>query len=442
MPPPVVAIVGRPSVGKSALFNRLIGRRMAIVENLPGLTRDRQYATTSWRDREFHLIDTGGFVSNASEPMQAQVRQQTERAIDEADAILFVLDARTGVLPEDREVAQHLREGRRPVLVVANKSDDPDTPSVYEFYELGLGDPIAVSAVHGLGINDLLDALVALLPQAEGVEDTSQTIHVAVVGRPNVGKSSLVNVILGEERVIVDVMPGTTRDAIDTPFTHDGRRFVLIDTAGLRRKARIAGPVERYSADRSLHAIDRAEVTVLVLDASDSLANQDQEIARYTQEQGRALVFVLNKWDLVSTTPSAHPAALAAVRQAMRFVGYAPIVITSATRGWGLSTLMARVVETAEAHDRRIATGPLNRAVELAEQAHHAPADRFGRQLKIFYATQPRAKPPTIVLFCNDPTLITEDYRRYLESRLRKTFDFLGTPIRLVARRRERGRIE
>lgn len=434
---PVVAIVGRPNVGKSALFNRLIGRRMAIVEEVPGLTRDRLYAETSWRDRAFVVVDTGGLVSEASEPVQEQVRRQAERAIEEADVILFVVDAQDGLLPEDRVVAQRLRESRHPVLVVANKVDHPSHMGAYEFYELGLGDPIPVSALHGLGINDLLDTVVTLLP--EGVwEETRPAIHVAVVGRPNVGKSSLVNAILGEERVIVDAAPGTTRDAVDTLFTRDGLGLVLIDTAGLRRKARIDQSVERYSAARSLRAVDRADVVALVLDATSPLVEQDQEIARYSHEQGRALVLALNKWDLVSQTPRLHSAALGTVRAAMRFVAYAAVVATSATRGWGVPDLMNRVVEAAQTHERRIGTGPLNRAVELAEEAHNPPADRAGRQLKIYYVTQPKVKPPTIVLFVNDPGLVAEDYRRYLEARLREAFDFQGTPIRLVFRPRER----
>ena len=292
--------------------------------------------------------------------------------------------------------------------------------------------------MHGLGTGDLLDQVVALLPEREPDAATTPGIQVAVVGRPNVGKSSLVNAILGEERVIVDPAPGTTRDAIDTPFVRNGRSFNLIDTAGLRRKARIDEPVERYSAARALAAVERADVVALVLDASGPPVEQDQEIARYTLEQGRALVLAINKWDLVSSTPKPDERALRAIRHAMRFVGYAPLVCTSATRGWGIAALMDRVVQAASAHNRRIPTGPLNRALEAAEQAHHPSADKAGRQIKIYYATQPQVKPPTIVLFANDPQLLTEDYRRYLEGRLRDAFDFQGTPIRLVCRPRER----
>lgn len=437
---PVVAIVGRPNVGKSALFNRLVGRRVAIVEDQPGVTRDRLYGQASWRERSFTVIDTGGYVSEGGEPVVAQVRAQAERAMQEADVILFTVDARSGLVPEDREVAQRLREGRRPVILVVNKTDDPRHLGVYEFYELGLGDPHAVSALHGLGINDLLDAVTALLPEAVPESAAAAAVRVAVVGRPNVGKSSLVNAVLGEDRVVVDSRPGTTRDAVDTPFRWAGRDFVLIDTAGLRRKARIDRRVERYSAGRALGAIDRADVAVLVLDAQEPIVEQDQEIARYTQERGRALVAAVAKWDLVSPAPQMHQTARDRVMAGLRFTPYAVLVATSAVRGWGIHALIDGVARAADAHSRRVPTGPLNRIVEQAEQAHLPPADRSGRQGKIYYATQPSVKPPTVVCFVNDPTLFPDEYRRYLEHRLRGAFDFVGTPIRIQFRRRERGK--
>jgi len=436
---PIVAIVGRPNVGKSALFNRLIGRRLAIVEDQPGVTRDRLYARTAWRERHFTVIDTGGYISAGGEPITAQVRAQVERAMEEADVILFTVDASAGVQPEDREMAQRLREGRRPVVLVVNKADRPDHPGVYEFYELGLGDPHAVSALHGLGINDLLDAVVGLLPETAPDGGELEAVRVAIVGRPNVGKSSLLNAILGEERVIVDSRPGTTRDAVDTPFRWQERDFVLIDTAGLRRKARIDRRVERYSAGRALAAVDRADVAVLVLDAREPVVEQDQEIARYTRERGRALVVAVAKWDLVSAAPSLHQAARDRLLAGLRFVPYALLVGTSAVRGWGIDALLGAVARAAEAHARRIPTGPLNRLIEQAEGAHLPPADRSGRQGKIYYATQPSIRPPTVVCFVNDPSLFPDEYRRYLEHRLRGGFDFAGTPIRLQFRRRERG---
>lgn len=434
----MVAIVGRPNVGKSALFNRLLGRRVAIVEDQPGITRDRLYAPAAWRGRTFTLVDTGGFVGHPEESIVAQVRAQAERAMREADVILLVVDAKSGLESEDQSVAQHLREGRRPVLLVVNKADRPGDLGVYEFYELGLGEPIPVSAIHGLGINDLLDALLDALPVADAEAQAGPAMHVAIVGRPNVGKSSLMNALLGEERVLVDPAPGTTRDAVDTLFHRDGRAFALIDTAGLRRKARINQRLERYSAGRSLEAIDRSQVAVLVLDAAEPLVEQDQEIARYTLERGRALVVALGKWDLVSSSPEVHRAALGRVQAGLRFVAYAPVVATSAKMGWGIGQLLDRIVGAYEVHGRRVPTGPLNRVIEEAERTHLPPADRSGRQGKIYYATQPSTRPPTVVLFVNDPALFPDAYRRYLEGRLRQAFDFTGTPLRLQFRPRTR----
>ncbi len=413
---------------------------MAIVEPMPGLTRDRLYATTTWAGREFDLVDTGGFVSAPHEPILTQVRRQAERAIAEADVIVFIVDAQSGVLPEDQELAQRLREARRPVVLVANKVDEPSRGGVEEFYALGVGEPIAISAIHGLNIAALSDAIVALLPASDSPAVSPIAIQVAIVGRPNVGKSSLVNALLGEDRVVVDPAPGTTRDAVDTPLTRSGQHLVLIDTAGLRRKARIDHAVERYSADRSLRAIDRADVVVLVLDATLPSAEQDQEIARYTQEQGRGLVLVVNKMDRLTPKPDLPASVVASVRTVMRFVAYAPIVATSATLGWGIGLLIDEVGRVAHAHEQRIGTGPLNRVIEAAEQAHPPGADRGGRQLKIYYATQTQTKPPTFVLFVNDPKLLTPPYRRYLEGRLRASFNFQGTPIRLRARPRGRSR--
>jgi GTP-binding protein len=435
---PVVAIVGRPNVGKSELFNRLIGRRLAIVEETPRLTRDRLYAECQWDGRSFRLADTGGLVSGKAEALLADVRRQTLRAIEEADVLLMVVDARAGPLPEDTEVAAVLREARKPVLLVANKVDDPKhTTAIYEFHALGLGEPLAVSARHGLGTGDLLDEVVVLLPEVgegEGEGEATGT-RVAVVGRPNVGKSSLVNALLGEERVVVAASPGTTRDAVDTHLEFGGRSFVLVDTAGLRRPSRVDGAIERYSVSRTRMAIERADVAILVLDAAQGVADQDQHIARAIADAGRGLTVALNKWDLIED-PRAQEQVRRRVRHGLRFVPYASLVPVSATQATGIHDLLVMTGSVADAYAMRIATGPLNRIVEGATEATPPPADGQGRHVRILYATQVAASPPTCVLFVNDPALMPATYLRYLERTLREAFPFVGVPIRFVLRGR------
>ncbi len=436
---PVVVIVGRPNVGKSALFNRLVRQRLAIVDDVPGLTRDRLYAPTEWSGRPFTVVDTGGLVSGSAGGLGGQVRAQVTLAIAEADVILFVLDARAGILPEDREIADVVRRARAPVLIVANKVDaESIEPSAHEFYALGFGDPIPVSAHHGRGTGDLLDAVVALLPEASvtAAEPESPAVAVALVGRPNVGKSSLVNAMLGESRVVVDAAPGTTRDAVDTPFVRDGRRYVLIDTAGLRRRARVDEPIEAYSAARARRAIERADVAVLVLDAAEPVGDQDQRIAREIADAGRGVVIDMTKWDKVATSPEIDARRRRAVLHALRFIAYAPVVATSATAGWGIAPLLEAVDQVAAAHRGRIPTGPLNRAIGDAVAAHEPPADPVGRRLRIYYATQPQTQPPTVVLFVNEPKRMPEAYRRYLERALRAQFNLAGVPLRFVLRQR------
>ncbi|MGQ0551289.1 MAG: ribosome biogenesis GTPase Der [Armatimonadota bacterium] len=434
---PVVAIVGRPNVGKSALFNRLISRRLAIVEDTPGLTRDRLYADTEWRGRAFTVVDTGGLVSGPRDNITAQVRAQAAQALDEADLILFVVDVRLGLVPEDREIADVVRRARAPVLLVANKADDAAAETAaHEFHALGFGDPMPVSAQHGRGTGDLLDAVVDILPQRPPAEVEEDSVAVAIVGRPNVGKSSLINAILGEERVVVDPAPGTTRDAVDSLYERDGRRFVLIDTAGLRRRSRVGEPVEFFSAGRARRAIERADVAVLVLDATAPPSDQDQRIAREIADAGCGVVIALNKWDRVAKAARPDRQREQPVRGALRFISYAPIVVTSATAGWGITELFDAIARVAAAHRDRIGTGPLNRAVGDAVAAHQPPADKAGRRLRIFYATQPDTRPPVIVLFVNNPALLTDDYRRYLERALRSAFDLTGVPLRFVPRRR------
>lgn len=432
---PAVAIVGRPNVGKSALFNRLLARRHAIVSDIPGVTRDRLAAPCQWAGREFLLVDTGGLVPRDNEPLVIQVRRQAERAIVEAQAVLFVVDASAGMTPQDEEIAEILRRSQRPVLVVANKVDTPALePAVHEFHALGLGEPLAVSALHGLGIGDLLDTVVALVPARGGDAEGSAAVRIAFLGRPNVGKSSLINALLGEERVVVDARPGTTRDAIDTILHYDGQPVLLIDTAGLRRRSRVEEPIEFYSTRRAHDALARADVAVLVIDAVDGITVQDQKIARAVYDAGRAVVIAVNKWDLLKgySPQQIHDVA----QRELRFLAPLLLCLTVAIRRQGIDDLMAAVFRAARAHAARIPTGPLNRLVEDATKARPAPTDARGRQLHIYYATQPQTKPPTIVLFVNDPALCPPEYRRYLERRLREAFDLKGTPIRWTLRRR------
>ena len=432
---PSVAIVGRPNVGKSALFNRLLARRVAIVEDVPGLTRDRLYAPCQWAGREFTLVDTGGLVPGTVEPLTAQVRRQAERAIADAQVVLFVVDGPAGLTPHDEEIAELLRRSRRAVLLVVNKVDAPAAAaSAYEFHALGLGDPVAVSAVHGLGIGELLDAIVARLPEARGPSAPADAVRVAILGRPNVGKSSLVNALLREDRVVVDPRPGTTRDAVDTAVVYDGRPLILIDTAGLRRPSRVDEGVEFYSTRRTYEALTRADVAVLVVDATEGITDQDQHIARNAYEAGRALVVAVNKWDLLQGYTADQVTRVA--QSQLHFLGTVPVTLTSALRGDGIDRLREAVFRAATAWTTRIPTGPLNRAIEQAVHATQPSADPSGRRLHIYYATQPQTRPPTIVLFVNDPRLVTADYRRYLERRLRETFDLAGTPIRWALRGR------
>lgn len=438
---PVVAIIGRPNVGKSALFNRLVSRRQAIVEDHPGVTRDRLYAITEWSGRRFTVVDTGGLRSSPAEGIETRVRAQSDAALEEADLVLFVVDVRDGILPEDRDIAEIVRRARSPVLVVANKVDgQAQEIGAQEFFELGLGAPFPVSAIHGRGTGDLLDAVIALLPAeaplGETGEGVGEPIAVAIVGRPNVGKSSLVNAMLGEERVVVDATPGTTRDAVDTPCERGGRTYVLVDTAGLRRRARVAAAVEAYSAGRSRAAIARADVAVLVLDGSEPVSDQDQRIGREIADAGRGVLVVMNKWDRIATSPAPDRPREQAARRALRFLSYAPILAVSSTEGWGIAEVFDAIARVAESHRGRIATGPLNRVIGNAVALREPPADSSGRRLKVFYVTQPATRPPTVVLFVNDPAKMPQAYLRYLERAVRTAFDLTGTPLRLVMRRR------
>jgi len=437
----LVAIVGRPNVGKSTLFNRLLRQRKAIVESEPGVTRDRLYAATAWGGRSFTLIDTGGLDWDDESPIQALTTRQAELAIHEADMVVLVVDARAGLTPADRAVAEVLRRSRKPLVVAVNKVDDPQGVGVTaEFYGLGLeAEVIPVSALHGTGTGDLLDVIVARLPgppeeMAPPPEQVGRLpVRVAVVGRPNVGKSSLVNAVLGQERVIVADEPGTTRDAIDIPFSRDGDEYVLIDTAGLRRRARIETDVERYSVLRTLRAIDRCDVVLLLLDATRPLAEQDKRIAGYAAEAGRALVLVVNKWDLVAKTDKTYLAYEEEARRALHHVLWAPIVFTSAKTGRNLGRVLEAVRLAAGNHRRRVPTPEVTRVFREAAAVSPPPSEGK-RRLRLGYATQAGVAPPTFVFFVNDPELAGPSYVRYLEGVARKTWDFRGTPLRLVFR--------
>jgi GTP-binding protein len=433
---PVVAIVGRPNVGKSALFNRIAGGRLAIVEGEPGITRDRIYAESQWLARSFILIDTGGIDFDDTDNIVVEVRRQAEIAIDEADVILFVVDARTGITADDEEIANLLRRTKKPVLVVANKVDSPNLESsIYEFYQLGLGDPIGIAAEHNRNTGDLLDEIVAHLPPNGDKDYDEDAIRVAVIGRPNVGKSSLVNALSGTERSIVTDIPGTTRDAIDTVFEWQGQRFVIVDTAGMRRRKQIEWNVERYSVIRALRAVERCDVALAVLDAVDGVTEQDKKVVGYAHEQGKALIIVVNKWDLVEKDANTMRIYEQETRRELSFVEYAPIIFVSAITGQRLQELLEVTQYIANQHSLRISTGRLNEVLQEAIHLNQPPSDK-GRALKIFYINQISVKPPVFALFMNAPELFHFSYRRYLENRLREAFGFHGTPIWFKVRKR------
>ncbi|MGS0764901.1 ribosome biogenesis GTPase Der [Syntrophomonas curvata] len=436
MAKPIVAIVGRPNVGKSTLFNHLIGQRKAIVEDVPGVTRDRLYDNCDWTGREFMVIDTGGIRFEEGDIFAREVKLQAELAIEEADVILFVVDAREGISAEDEQVANLLRRSGKPVVLAANKVENFDRQlEYYEFYKLGLGDPIPVSAMHGLNTNDLLDEVVACFAPAQTYEEDDNAIKIAIVGRPNVGKSSLVNAFLGEQRVIVSDIPGTTRDAIDTPFRYDGTDYILIDTAGIRKKSRIKEATERYSVIRSLKSIERADVVLVMLDATAGVIEQDQRIAGYVHEAGKANIIVVNKWDLVEKDGHTMNKFDKDIRQDLKFLAYAPLMYVSALTKRRIFKLLELVDFVAEQHSRRINTAELNRVVNEAMMLNPLPGGG-GKKVKIYYTTQVRTAPPTFVFFANQPDSVHFTYLRYLENVLRQNFGFEGSPIRLLVRQK------
>jgi GTP-binding protein len=431
---PIVAIVGRQNVGKSTLLNRMAGKPIAIVEDLPGTTRDRIFADVSWQEGEFTLVDTGGLELTPQSTITQAVKEQVEVAIAEADVIIFLVDLKSGVIPTDLEIADILRQVHKPIVLVANKADNVKLESeVVEFYELGLGEPLAISAYHDRGITELLDRVTAVLPPPSPVEAEPEVLKIAIVGRPNVGKSMLLNTLLGGERSIVDEAPGTTRDAIDTLLDFYGQSVLLIDTAGIRRRGRLGAGVERYSVIRALRAIERADIALLVLDATELLTAQDMHIAGYIQQAAKGIVLLVNKWDLVADKNISEYNNY--IRSRLRFMAYAPVLYISAKFGQGVDKIMPQVSQVYQERLKRLSTTAVNNAIQEAVAAHNPP--RTGsKQLKILYATQTEVNPPTFVFFVNDAKLIHFSYQRYLENKLRESFGFVGTPCRLTFKTR------
>jgi len=437
MPKPLVAIVGRPNVGKSMLFNRLVGKRLSIVEDTPGVTRDRIYADTDWNGRSFTLVDTGGIEPKTDDEIRKFIVQQAEIAIETADVIVLVTDIKTGVTAADMDVANMLLRSKKPVVLAVNKVDSigPTDPDIYEFYSLGLGDPIPVSAIHGHGTGDLLDACVALFPPEEEEETEDEAVKVAVIGRPNMGKSSLVNFILGEERVIVSDVPGTTRDAVDSYFENEHGKYVFIDTAGIRRKSRIEDRVEKYSVLRAEMAIDRADVCLIMLDARDGVTEQDTKIAGLAHEKGKASIILVNKWDLIEKDDKTMDRMREQIRHDLAYMSYAPILFISALTGQRVGRIFELINYVYGQSTMRVSTGMLNNVLADAIARVQPPTDR-GKRLKIYYMTQTGVKPPNFVVFVNDRELFHFSYQRYLENQIRSVFGLEGTPVRMVVRQK------
>src|SRR5690625_2667782 len=431
-----VAIVGRPNVGKSTIFNRLVGERISIVEDTPGVTRDRIYAEAEWLTTRFNVIDTGG-IELSDEPIMNKVRHQAEIAIDEADVIIFVVNGMDGITAADEEVAKLLYRSEKPVILAVNKIDHPERRDlVYEFYALGFGNPFPISGTHGLGIGDLLDEVVKHFPTIELEEKDDETIYFSVIGRPNVGKSSLVNAIVNEERVIVSDIEGTTRDAVDSYIRKDDQDFVIIDTAGIRKKGRVYEATEKYSVLRALKAIDRSDVVLLVLDAETGIREQDKTIAGYAHDAGRGIVIVVNKWDTVDSTEMSMDEFELKIREQFQFLDYAPIVFLSAKTKRRLQRLIPVVKLVSENHAKRIATNVLNDVI-MDALAMHPNQTLKGKRLKLYYMTQVSVKPPTFIAFVNDPEIMHFTFKRFLENRIREAFGFTGTPIHIFARQRK-----
>ena len=436
MSKPIVAIVGRPNVGKSTLFNIFADSRISIVEDTPGVTRDRLYADAEWLDRKFTMVDTGGIEMQNTDSIAVSIRQQAEIAVREADVILFVCDARTGITNDDMEVAKMLRQSKKPVVLAVNKADTPKQEAeAYEFYNLGIGEPYLISASNRLNLGDLLDAVVEKFPpESDDDEDNEDVIKVAIIGRPNVGKSSIFNDIIGQTRSIVSDVAGTTRDAIDVPVEKDGQTYLFIDTAGMRRKGKIDEPIEKYSIIRTLRAVDRSDVVLLVLNAEEGITEQDKKIAGYAHEAGKGIVIVVNKWDLYpNKTVMSTEEFTKNIRHELIFMPYANVVYVSALTQQRISRLPEMIKDAAEANAMRISTSVLNQVVTDAVAMNQPPMEK-GKRLKILYTSQVKVKPPTFVIFCNEPEIMHFSYQRYLENQLREAFGFKGTPINIIVR--------
>lgn len=435
MTKPIVAIVGRPNVGKSTIFNRIVGERVSIVEDTPGVTRDRIYSSGDWLTHEFNIIDTGG-VEIGDAPFQTQIRAQAELAIEEADVIIFMVNVREGLTQSDEMVAQMLYKSKKPVVLAVNKVDNPEMRNdIYDFYSLGFGEPYPLSGSHGLGLGDLLDAVASHFENKEDEEYDEDTIRLSLIGRPNVGKSSLVNAILGEERVIVSNVAGTTRDAIDTEYTYDDQKYVLIDTAGMRKKGKVYESTEKYSVLRALKAIERSNVVLVVIDAETGIIEQDKRVAGYAHEEGKAIVIVVNKWDTVEKDSKTMKHFMDDIRQNFQFLDYAQIAFVSAKESARLQTLFPLINEASENHKKRVQSSTLNEVITDAISMNPTPTDK-GRRLNVFYATQVAIEPPTFVVFVNDVELLHFSYKRYLENQIRQAFGFEGTPVHIIARKR------
>lgn len=437
MSKPTVAIVGRPNVGKSQLFNRLAGKRLSIVEDTPGVTRDRLYADSDWRGRVFSIIDTGGIEPRNDNEILKFMRYQAELAIDHADVIIFITDLRTGVTASDEEVASMLQRSGKPIVLAVNKCDRPGAPdpNIFEFYNLGLGEPFGISALHGYGMGELLDAVYEHFPAEIDGEEEDDRIRVALIGKPNVGKSSLLNRVLGEERVIVSDVAGTTRDSVDADVENKYGKFTFVDTAGIRKKSKIDEKIEKFSVMRSLMAVERSDVCVIMIDATEGVTEQDTKVAGEAHNAGKGCIIVVNKWDLVEKDGSTMKEYTLRVREGLAYMPYAPVLFISALTGQRVDKLYNMIAEVYEQNHKRIPTGQLNAILSEATARVQPPTDK-GRRLKVYYVTQAGVTPPTFVFFCNDARLFHFSYQRYLENQIREVFSLTGTPVRIVVRQR------